>query len=196
MKVELWRGMAYLLGSGVLAACASMPDPQTDDDFQAMSQSAKNPKVAQDAAPVQRGKDVEERTAHAWAPLSRSKEGYVQFGVASWYGEPFHGHRTASGERFNMYALTAAHRTLPLGTRVKVTHVLSGRSVIVRINDRGPYVHGRVIDLSMAAAKVLDLSRLGTARVAIESVGAIQSSQDVDLEISRANINMHNEILY
>ncbi|KVN33256.1 septal ring lytic transglycosylase RlpA family protein [Burkholderia ubonensis] len=176
MKVELWRGIAYLLASSVLAACASMPDPQIDDEYQAMSQSAKNPRVTQDAVPAQSRKDAGERTVHAGTPASRSKQGFVQFGVASWYGEAFHGHPTASGERFNMYALTAAHRTLPLGARVKVTHVLSGRSVIVRINDRGPFVRGRVIDLSMAAAKVLDLPRLGTARVAIEFAGASQSS--------------------
>lgn len=73
IKVELWRVAAYLLASSVLAACASMPDPQTDDDFQAMSQSTKNPKIAQGAVPAQRDKDVQERTVHEWAPPRRSK---------------------------------------------------------------------------------------------------------------------------
>ncbi|WP_244110147.1 septal ring lytic transglycosylase RlpA family protein [Burkholderia ambifaria] len=100
----------------------------------------------------------------------RSNDEVVQLGMASWYGKPFHGRRTANGERFNMYALTAAHRTLPLGTHVRVTHLVSGRSVLVRINDRGPYVRDRIIDLSMAAAEKLDLSRTGTAQVMIKSV--------------------------
>jgi rare lipoprotein A len=80
------------------------------------------------------------------------------------------GHRTASGERYDLHALTAAHRTLPLGSYVRVTAVSSARSVIVRINDRGPFIHGRVIDLSYAAAAALDLPRTGTLLVRIETV--------------------------
>ncbi|WAN69799.1 septal ring lytic transglycosylase RlpA family protein [Moorena producens JHB] len=89
-------------------------------------------------------------------------------GIASWYGSAFHGRRTASGERFNQYALTAAHRTLRFGTRVKVTNLRNGRSVIVRINDRGPYVRGRIIDLSRGAARIIGLVRSGTGSVRIE----------------------------
>ncbi|NEQ83283.1 MAG: septal ring lytic transglycosylase RlpA family protein, partial [Moorea sp. SIO2I5] len=89
-------------------------------------------------------------------------------GIASWYGSAFHGRRTASGERFNQYALTAAHRSLRFGTRVKVTNLRNGRSVIVRINDRGPYVRGRIIDLSRGAARIIGLVRSGTAAVRIE----------------------------
>ena len=79
-------------------------------------------------------------------------------GIASWYGPGFHGRRTASGERFNTNALTAAHRTLPFGAKVRVVNQRTGRSVVVRINDRGPYAHGRVIDLSRAAAQTIGLS--------------------------------------
>ncbi|NEP50867.1 MAG: septal ring lytic transglycosylase RlpA family protein [Moorea sp. SIO3C2] len=89
-------------------------------------------------------------------------------GIASWYGSAFHGRRTASGERFNQYALTAAHRSLRFGTRVKVTNLRNGRSVIVRINDRGPYVRGRIIDLSRGAARIIGLVRSGTGSVRIE----------------------------
>jgi len=89
-------------------------------------------------------------------------------GIASWYGPGFHGNRSASGERFNQNALTAAHRSLPFGTNVRVTNLNNGRSVIVRINDRGPYIRGRVIDLSAAAARVLGLIRTGVAPVRIE----------------------------
>jgi peptidoglycan lytic transglycosylase len=92
---------------------------------------------------------------------------FHQTGRASWYGRFFHGRRTANGERFNMNALTAAHRTLPLGSYVRVTNPATNDSVVVRINDRGPYARGRIIDLSYAAARVLHLQRIGTARVQI-----------------------------
>jgi rare lipoprotein A len=88
-------------------------------------------------------------------------------GVASYYGGRFHGRLTASGVRFNQNEMTAAHRTLPFGTRVRVTHLGSGRSVDVRINDRGPYVGGRIIDLSQGAAGVLGMHHQGVARVKV-----------------------------
>jgi rare lipoprotein A (peptidoglycan hydrolase) len=90
-----------------------------------------------------------------------------QTGVASWYGPGFHGQSTASGERYDQNALTAAHRTLPLGTRVKVTNLSNGKSVHVRINDRGPYVRGRVIDLSRGAARKLGMEKRGVGKVRI-----------------------------
>jgi|WetSurMetagenome_2_1015567.scaffolds.fasta_scaffold00172_39 rare lipoprotein A len=91
-------------------------------------------------------------------------------GMASYYGRKFNGRKTASGERFNMRALTAAHRTLPFGARVRVTNLSNGKSVVVRINDRGPLKRERIIDLSLAAAKVIGIDRVGTARVRIEEV--------------------------
>jgi len=93
-----------------------------------------------------------------------------QEGQASWYGREQHHHLTASGERFDMYALTAAHRTLPFGTRVRVINLRNGRSVMVRINDRGPYSRGRIIDVSFAAAKELGMIDSGVAAVRIEVV--------------------------
>ncbi len=98
------------------------------------------------------------------------KGAWVQEGLASWYGPGFQGKRTASGERFNMHQYTAAHRTLPFGTRVRVTHLRTGRSVVVRINDRGPWKRGRIIDLSYAAARAIGLIRDGVAPVRIEVV--------------------------
>ena len=89
-------------------------------------------------------------------------------GVASWYGPGFHGRATASGERYDQDGLTAAHRTWPLGTSVRVTHLDSGRSIVVRINDRGPFVDGREIDLSRESARRLGMLRAGTARVKLE----------------------------
>lgn len=93
-------------------------------------------------------------------------------GSASWYGGKFHGRKTANGERFNMNDLTAAHRTLPFGTRVRVTNEANGRSVVVRINDRGPYHGNRVIDLSRKAAESVGLLGRGVGRVKLEVLGA------------------------
>lgn len=95
---------------------------------------------------------------------------YYQVGIASWYGEEFHGKRTSSGEIYNMYEMTAAHKSLPFGTRVLVVDLETGRSVIVRINDRGPFIHGRIIDLSFAAAQKLGIVKKGIARVGIKIV--------------------------
>lgn len=91
-----------------------------------------------------------------------------EIGVASFYGREWNGHRTASGERFDPDALTAAHRTLPFGTRVEVTNLANGRHVIVRINDRGPFVRGRVLDVSRAAARKLDFVATGTVTVRLD----------------------------
>ena len=88
-------------------------------------------------------------------------------GLASWYGEPHHGRRTASGEVFDMNELTAAHKTLPFGTRVRVENPGTGQAVVVRINDRGPFTPGRVIDLSRAAAERIGIVRAGVARVVL-----------------------------
>jgi rare lipoprotein A len=90
----------------------------------------------------------------------------IQSGRASWYGPGFHGRRTASGETFDANAMTAAHRTLPFGTRVRVLNKRTGQSVVVRINDRGPYAHGRVIDLSRASAKAIGISGVGSIEIA------------------------------
>jgi rare lipoprotein A len=92
----------------------------------------------------------------------------TEVGLASWYGPPYHNHMAANGELFDQNAMTAAHRTLPLGTVVRVTNLATNQSVDVRINDRGPFVHGRVIDLSMAAAKEAGVYRMGVARVRID----------------------------
>jgi rare lipoprotein A len=93
------------------------------------------------------------------------------YGIASWYGHPYHGRRTSSGEVYDMNDMTAAHKTLALGTRVEVTNVENGKQVEVRINDRGPFVEGRIIDLSYAAAKVIEMVGRGTAWVRLQVLG-------------------------
>lgn len=92
----------------------------------------------------------------------------VLSGVASWYGPGFHGRTTANGERYNMNDMTAAHKTLKFGTKVRVTNKTNGKSVVVRINDRGPYVGSRIIDLSKSAAQAIDMIGPGTAGVTVE----------------------------
>ncbi len=93
-----------------------------------------------------------------------------QVGNASWYGKDFHGRETASGEPYDMFRFTAAHMTLPLGSWIRVTNVRNGKSVIVRVNDRGPVVPGRIIDLSYGAAQILDFRARGVARVRLDVV--------------------------
>lgn len=94
--------------------------------------------------------------------------GFQQSGVASYYADKFHGRKTASGERFDQSALTAAHRTLPMGTKILVTNRRNGSSVVVRVNDRGPHVKGRLLDLSKRAAQELHMGKSGVAYVQLE----------------------------
>jgi rare lipoprotein A len=96
-----------------------------------------------------------------------TSEGYREIAMASWYGQAFQGRRTSSGEPYDMYRMTAAHKTLPLPTYVRVTNLGNGRSVVVRVNDRGPFIQGRIIDLSFVAAQRLDMVGTGTARVEV-----------------------------
>ncbi|MER3422840.1 MAG: hypothetical protein C4293_06015 [Nitrospiraceae bacterium] len=97
--------------------------------------------------------------------------GMKERGIASWYGDDFHGWVTASGDIYDMYAMTGAHRTLPLGTVVRVTNVVNGRHVEIRINDRGPYVKGRILDLSYGAAERLNMVEQGISAVHLEVIG-------------------------
>jgi rare lipoprotein A len=123
---------------------------------------------------------VEPRSAHGNPPFYEAmgkryyvlgaSDGYVERGVASWYGPTFHGVNTSSGERYDMYAMTAAHKTLPLPTYVRVTNLRNGRSITVRINDRGPFVGNRLIDLSYTAAAKLDMVREGTTFVEVRAL--------------------------
>lgn len=107
-----------------------------------------------------------------YKPLPHAR-GFSQHGKASWYGRKFHGRKTASGEIYNMYAMTAAHKTLPLGTYVRVHNLKNDRKIEVKINDRGPFVRGRIIDLSYSGAKKLGIVGPGTAPVEIVALGTV-----------------------
>ncbi len=108
----------------------------------------------------------------------KSVDGYSQIGIASWYGDKEHGNKTATGEKFNRYAYTAAHKTLPFGTVVRVTNLDNGRDVIVVINDRGPFIKGRIIDLSYSSARSVGLVKTGIAKVKVEVISSPSSRSD------------------
>ena len=152
----LRRSILFLCWILILSACA-----------------AKKPNVAQspEAGKHVRGSQKPYTVnGQRYEPL-QSHEGFSQTGVASWYGKDFHGKKTSNGETYNMNAMTAAHKTLPLGVYVKVYNRDNGRKEIVRVNDRGPFVKGRIIDLSYAAAKKLGVDVAGKAPVKIEALG-------------------------
>lgn len=115
----------------------------------------------------------------------KTSTGYVERGVASWYGPGFHAQSTSNGERYDMYAMTAAHKTLPLPAYVQVTNLQNGRTITVRVNDRGPFKDGRIIDLSYTAAAKLDMLRAGTAFVEVRAVSA--SEQPDERRVAPAN---------
>ena len=116
--------------------------------------------------------------------IIKNTEGYTETGKASWYGKKFHGHLTSNGEIYDMYSMTAAHKTLPLPSYVKVTNTDNGKTAIVRVNDRGPFHTGRIIDLSYAAAYKLGVLQTGTANVKIEVItpGKSKSKEPSDAD--------------
>ena len=161
----------------ILAGCSASPRPvQTARFFPAAPVDTPlqpAPESPTELKNMSASPPSEQRTEAQFEPrlVVRSARS-VQTGIASWYGPGFHGKRTANGETYNQYALTAAHRSLPLGTRVIVTNIESGQAVEVRINDRGPFVKGRIIDLSFAAAKSIGVYTPGTAPVRVEVLSA------------------------
>lgn len=117
------------------------------------------------------------RVGRKWyKPLPHAK-GFTQRGIASWYGKPFHGRKTASGEVYNMYGISAAHKTLPMDTLVQVHYLKTGKKLTVRINDRGPFIRGRIIDLSYGAAKKIGLVGPGIAKVEITAIGSAKQPE-------------------
>ncbi|RJQ56381.1 MAG: septal ring lytic transglycosylase RlpA family protein [Desulfobacteraceae bacterium] len=128
---------------------------------------------------VRRGKPYKVR-GKTYHPLLTT-DGYEERGIASWYGPSFHGRKTSCGETFDMHKVSAAHKLLPMHTKVKVTNLENGRNVMVTVNDRGPFVSGRILDLSYAAAKGLGIVEKGLARVLIRTAGKVQGQNDGDM---------------
>jgi len=110
--------------------------------------------------------------------IMKSSQGFVETGTASWYGDPFHGRKTSNGEVYDMHQMTAAHKHLPLPSYVEVTNTLNGKKVVLRVNDRGPFVGDRVIDLSFAAAKALDIVKSGTGPVHIRALDDLNAQEN------------------
>jgi rare lipoprotein A len=145
---------------------APAPAPQ-----QSQPKSAEQPAPRKDLKGWERPYVV---AGERYEPL-RGHDGFSEQGLASWYGLDFHGKKTSNGEVYDMHAMTAAHKTLPLGIHVKVTNLTNGKEIVVRLNDRGPFIKGRIIDLSYAGAQALDVVRPGTAPVRVEALGYRES---------------------
>ena len=152
----------FILATGLGLAVLSSP-------VMAKEAKASKAKVVHTTVKVSKSSVSGQVKKVSYSPVG-AKAKFASSGVASYYGPGFHGRRTANGETFNMHAMTAAHRTLPFGTLIKVTNLSNGKSTIVRVNDRGPYVGNRVIDLSVAAAKQIGSTHSGVAQVSLEIV--------------------------
>jgi rare lipoprotein A len=157
-KQIVWGCIVGVTLLGCIAGCSLKEEPVPLPPVSQAHEAAAPAPASQAPAP-----QAHEAAAPAGKPAT------PQVVTASWYGPGFHGQETASGETFDQHALTAAHRTLPLGTVAKVTNLETGQSVTVKINDRGPYVKGRQLDLSQAAAKQIGLTKKGIAKVKIEA---------------------------
>lgn len=161
----------------LIAACSSTPEPDTEErdrgPDRAPDLSDLEDVVPRDE-PLSRYGNPEsyEVFGQTYYVMAEMPETFEEEGIASWYGKKFHGRRTSSGEPYDMYKLTAAHRELPIPAYVRVTHLENGRSLVVRVNDRGPFARNRIIDLSYAAAQRLDMVETGTAPVRIELIRA------------------------
>jgi len=126
-----------------------------------------------------------------YSPLP-SSIGYEEFGIASWYGKDFHGNLTSNGESYNMHAITAAHKLLPMHTMLLVTNLDNGKEVVVRVNDRGPFVQGRIIDLSYGAAQKIALVHSGTARVKVTALGEVKKNTSNGKRQFRKHANLRS----
>lgn len=168
----------WLAAAALLAACSSAPVIKDEDGFPAASVVPPDLEQIADATPKPEprsryGNPADYEIAGQRYFVLNSAAGYKERGRASWYGTKFNGRRTSSGETYDMFQMTAAHKTLPLPTYVRVTRLSSGKSVIVKVNDRGPFHQGRIIDLSYAAALKLDLLKEGSAEVEVEALDPV-----------------------
>ncbi len=154
----------------------SIPDSApTDSDRSFSNQTPREPKPKVEPKSRYGNPPYYEQDGKVYHVLD-SAEGYIDVGVASWYGKKFHGRRTSSGEIYDMYHFTAAHKTLPLPSYARVTNIDTGKTVVVKVNDRGPFVKNRLIDLSYAAAKKLGYDDKGTARVEVQVLASPRST--------------------
>lgn len=175
----------FLFSALALQACSSSSRYSINQDHG--PSSAVDVSDVKDAVPKEEprskyGNPKNYKVLGKWYKVRESSAGYQERGLASWYGKKFHGHRASSGETYDMYAMTAAHKTLPLPTYVRVTHLENGRSVIVKVNDRGPFHEGRIIDLSYSAATKLGVTATGTAPVEVVAIDASNHKKNTPYE--------------
>ena len=173
-----WAG-ALALVAATLAGCAQPPSPQarrhSNEYFSQAKYGPASPRVVEDGEPVPRG-GGQYLVGHPYTIAGRTYfpheiAHYSAVGMASWYGDAFHGRRTANGEVYDMRSFTAAHPTMPLPSYARVTNLANGYSIIVRVNDRGPYHGGRVMDVSSRVADALDFKNSGTAKIKVDYIG-------------------------
>ena len=183
------RRLVFLLAAMLLAACSGTPPPretprapasppQSTGKYYLDDGPGLNPPANLDSIPdaIPRVEPLHRAANRPYAVLGReyvpatTLKPYSERGMASWYGRKFHGQKTSTGETYDMYAMTAAHPTLPLPSYARVTSIATGRSVVVRVNDRGPFLHGRIIDLSYAAAHRIGIAQNGSGEVDVEAV--------------------------
>ena len=184
--------LCYVLTFSLLSACSSGRYQQKHDSTPTRlpSQAELKDAIAR-AEPYSRGGNKDYKVFGKPYEVLPSAQGFEQTGTASWYGNKFHGHLTSNGEIYDMYAMSAAHKNLPLPTYLKVTNTANNKSVIVRVNDRGPFHQSRIIDLSYSAAYKLDMLKTGTAHVKITAITdfdkkAAKTSTSVILPVSAA----------
>ncbi len=178
LRINPWRLLPVLALCGLLAACGTTGKGGRyyEDDGPPRFRKGPNPDRVPDAVPrneplSRTGNSPYTALGKRFVPM-REARGFSQTGYASWYGRKYHGNRTSSGEEYDMYAMTAAHPVLPLPSYVRVRNLANNREVTVKVNDRGPFLNDRIIDLSYMAAKKLGVVETGTAKVKIHTVFA------------------------
>lgn len=186
-KSNAWAVLAVVSGALALSGCASAPAK-----IAKKSKDHYSPRVVSLGAPVPKGGGHYKLGrpykigGKTYVPMEQP--GYKKTGIASWYGDKFHGRLTANGEVYDMNRLTAAHPTLPLPSLVRVTNLANGKKVILRVNDRGPYAHDRIIDLSRRAAEILGTKQGGIQKVRVEYVSPAPMNGDDSFERQYARV--------
>jgi rare lipoprotein A len=176
----LFLVMVFLSGCTLLGGQPRGPAPQIAEVAPPEPlKSEQTPPAHQHRKPNKAGKSYQVR-GKTYRPLLTAS-GYEEKGIASWYGSSCHGHRTSCGEVFDMYKLSAAHKLLPMHTTINVTNLENGKSLTLSVNDRGPFIPGRVLDLSYAAAKSLSMAHKGLARILIRTIGPVEGQRANDL---------------
>ena len=207
MKNSRWNLLSLLIMTLLLSACGSFDNRDGPPSLESSNHLPLDITAIPDAVPRSEplskfGNPSSYEVNGKVYKVRQSSTGYIKRGIASWYGTKFHGKRTSSGEPYNMYAMSAAHKTLPLPTYAKVTNLNNGRSVVVKINDRGPFLDNRLIDLSYAAAVKLGITNSGTGLVEVKALDPRTNitasnhttSKQGDISAKQSNGNLYVQV--